>query len=278
MKNTRFVHDRVSSDTVIVQSSDQNYISKHYHSHLEIYYVTKGKYEITVNNETVIMEKDQLSICDSFDEHSYKKITDDADNVFITIPDTLTSKLDAWKKRKKFTNNFITDSTIAKKFKTFIDLLLEFEGEIPSSLYVEGLVVTILGLILQNLPLSDAEDKNNTILSDIARYINDHFTEKLTLDDVSKHFGYSRYYFSKLFNKNFNCHFSDYVNSIRCRHVISLLKTSPNQTILNAIVSSGFSSPSSFYKFFKEYYKISPSEIRTCNIDQLDFYIRNKID
>lgn len=275
MKNTRFVHDKFSSDNVIIQSSVSDYVSKHYHSHLEIFYVTSGKYEITINNQSLTLHKDQLSIADSFDEHSYKSLSSDANNVFITIPDAFTSKFDAWKKRKKFINNFITEQSIAKKFKTFFDLLLEFEGDVPSSLYVEGIVLTILGLILQNLPLSDLEDKNNTILSDITHYINDHFTEKISLDDIAKHFGYSRYYFSKIFNKNFNCHFSDYVNSVRCRNVISLLKASPNQTILNAIINSGFSSPSSFYKFFKEYYKISPSEIRNVNIDKLDFYIKN---
>lgn len=276
MKNTRFVHDKYSSDNVVAQQAQHEHVSKHYHSHLEIYYVTQGNIEVTINNQTQILGKDQLSVCDSFDEHSYTHVTQDANSVFITIPDTLTSKLEVWKKHKKFTNNFITDKEVSKKFKTFIDLLLQHDSSVPNELYVEGLVITILGLILQHIPLSDADEMNKTILSNIVHYINDHFTEKLTLDGVSKHFGYSKYYFSKLFNKNFKCHFNDYVNSIRCRNVITMLNSTPNQTILTAILSSGFSSPSSFYKFFKEYYKIPPSEIKNIKLNQLEKYLYDK--
>jgi AraC-like DNA-binding protein len=276
MKNTRFVNDKYSSDNVVAQNAQNEHVAKHYHSLLEIYYVTKGSIEITINNQTKVLGKDQLSVCDSFDEHSYTHVSNDAKSVFVTIPDTLTSKLDVWKKHKKFSNNFITDSKIAKKFKTFIDLLFQQKKTIQNNLYVEGLALSLLGLILQYIPLSDAEDSNKTILSNIVHFVNDHFTEKLTLDSVSKHFGYSKYYFSKLFNKNFKCHFNDYVNSVRCRHVITLLNTTPNQTILTAILNSGFSSPSSFYKFFKEYYKTSPSEIRSIKIDQLEKYLIEK--
>ena len=120
-----------------------------------------------------------------------------------------------------------------KKFKTFIDLLLQHKKGTANSLYVEGLAISLLGLILQYVPLSEVEDSNKTILSNIVHYVNEHFTEKLTLDGISKHFGYSKYYFSKLFNKNFKCHFNDYVNSVRCRHVITLLNTTPNQNHFN---------------------------------------------
>ena len=136
------------------------------------------------------------------------------------------------------------------------------ENIIPRSLYSEGLVTTILGLILKNLPLVDNTNKNAKIISSIIQYVNDHYAEKLTLDDVAKHFGYSKYYFSKLFNKNFICHFSDYVNHVRCRAIITILNSIPNQTILTTIMNSGFSSPSAFYKFFKDHYNISPSKIK----------------
>lgn len=275
MKNTRFVHDKYSSDNVIAQHIHKEFISKHYHSLLEVYYVTKGSIEVTINNQTKVLYKDQLVVCDSFEEHSYKHVSKDAKSIYITIPDSLTSKLDAWKKHKKFTNNFITNKNITKKFKTFIDLLLQHKRVSANDLYVEGLTIAILGLILQYVPLSDVDDMNKTILSNIVHYINDHFAEKLTLDGLAKHFGYSKYYFSKLFNKNFKCHFNDYVNSVRCRNVIAMLNSTPNQTILTAILNSGFSSPSSFYKFFKEYYNIPPSEIRNVKLNELERFLKD---
>lgn len=275
MKNTRFVNDKYSSDNLVVNNAEQTYISKHYHSHIEIYYVVKGQVQVTINDETKILGKDQLSVCDSFDEHSYTLISENAQNVYLTIPDNLSVKLGVYKKHKKFSTNFITDRSIAKKFKAFIDLLSLHDRSEAHPLYTEGLVLSILGLLLRYIPLVDSDGGNKTILSNVVNYVNEHFTEKLSLNDIAKHFGYSKYYFSKLFNKNFKCHFNDYVNSVRCRNVISILNSSPNQTILNAILNSGFSSPSSFYRFFKEYYKISPSEIRNVKLEQLDSYLNS---
>lgn len=275
MKNTRFVHDEYSSDNIVAQSTKAQHVSKHYHSLLEIYYVTNGQIEVVVNNQSKILCKDQLCICDSFDEHSYTHVSPNANSVFVTIPDSLTTRLEVWKRHKKFKENFITDYNIAQKFKSFIDLILEQKTNNSHPLYAEGLALSLLGLVLEYLPLSEDDEANKTILSSVVQYINNHFTEKLTLSDICKHFGYSKYYFSKLFNKNFKCHFNDYVNSIRCRNVISLLNSSGKQTILTAILNSGFSSPSSFYKFFNKNYNISPSEIRNIKIEELDKHLKD---
>ncbi|MBQ8794183.1 MAG: AraC family ligand binding domain-containing protein, partial [Clostridia bacterium] len=120
MKNTQFVHDKYSSYNIIIANAPKYHVSKHDHSHLEVYYVIKGYVQVTVNNQTKILGKDQLSVCDSFDEHSYTPISNDTKSVYVTVPENLVSKLDAWKKHKKFTENFITDRKITKKFRTCI--------------------------------------------------------------------------------------------------------------------------------------------------------------
>ncbi|MBQ8426975.1 MAG: cupin domain-containing protein, partial [Clostridia bacterium] len=95
MKNTQFVHDKYSSDNIIIANAPKYHVSKHYHSHLEVYYVIKGYVQVTVNNQTKILGKDQLSVCDSFDEHSYTPISNDTKSVYVTVPENLVSKLDA---------------------------------------------------------------------------------------------------------------------------------------------------------------------------------------
>ena len=265
MKDLNYVHDANPNKNIFCKELAFSDISKNSHSQIEIFYVIKGSASVTINNATKILYKNQMCISDSFDVHSYSISDNLSKAIYVVIPDLYTSKLDAHKTSKRISENFVTEERLAIKFKLFLDLLSELKNKnnvVPKSLFSKGLILSILGLILDNVPLEEKLSKNTIITTNIVNYINDHYHEKLTLEGVAEHFGYSKYYFSKLFNKTFNCHFNDYLNHVRCRGVVAYLNSIPNQTILNAIMNSGFSSPSAFYKFFKDNYTISPSELK----------------
>ena len=56
---------------------------------------------------------------------------------------------------------------------------------------------------------------------------------------------YSKYYFSKLFNKLFGCTLKNYVNTVRC----GMIENDKEKGVSNAILNAGFNSLSSYYKF-----------------------------
>ncbi len=260
MKNSRFVHDKRYSNYVIIEPISK-FVSNHYHSQIEICYVLDGEMTITINGKSSTIKKDQMCIVDSFEEHSFCS-EQNTKGIYFSVPDPYTAKFLSWTKKKKLSSNFILKKNITKKFKVFLDMLKHVKPDSTQSLYTEGLITTILGMILLYVPLEDDKEKNSNIVTEIVQYVFEHFSEKLTLEDVAKHFGYSKYYFSKIFNKNFKCHFNDFVNHVRCRNIIATLNSSPNQTILATILNSGFTSPSAFYKFFKDHYKIPPSQLK----------------
>lgn len=118
-------------------------------------------------------------------------------------------------------------------------------------LLLQGYALTILGLINEHYSsiFNEAYRHNqryNKIIIDVIQYIESHYKEKLTLEDIATHFGYSKWYFSRFFNKYFGCSLPVYINSIRCSKIEQKKKSTLNKTY--TILDEGFSSLSAYYK------------------------------
>lgn len=140
------------------------------------------------------------------------------------------------------------------------------------SMYVKILQILLLIGKASSANLSrfgdkDVEQQNNinNFLA-ICDYINNHYAERLTLEDVAKKSGYSKYHFDRLFKKYTNESFYQYLNRIRIRNVELLLKDY-DVSITEAAHKSGFMTLSSFIRMFKIYHNCTPSEYRSmhCN-------------
>ena len=101
-------------------------------------------------------------------------------------------------------------------------------------------------------------DQKNELVADVLGYIEQNYKENVTLPSIAQRFGYNRFYFSKLFNAAIGESLCSYVNSVRVRKFIELYKTEKNANILSAAFSVGFDSMPSFYRAFKNVYKVTP--------------------
>lgn len=109
--------------------------------------------------------------------------------------------------------------------------------------------------------------KNQKILSQSSyikastNYINQHYREKIYLEDVASFVGLSSTYFSKLFKKEVGQSFQNYLTSVRLKYAANLLRYS-NESI--AVISDyvHFPSQSYFGRYFKDYYHMTPKEYR----------------
>lgn len=95
----------------------------------------------------------------------------------------------------------------------------------------------------------------------ICNYINEHCTEDLTLDDVAKLAGFSKYHFSRLFKQFSNVTFYKYLNQKRISYAEILLADASN-SITEVALRSGFSSLSAFIRMFKLIKQCTPTEFR----------------
>ena len=95
-------------------------------------------------------------------------------------------------------------------------------------------------------------------------YLEEHYTENLSLSDMAQRLGYSYDYLSRVFHQSFRVHFKVILNQYRCEHAMHLLLTTQKQ-LSEISMDSGFQSIRSFNRVFLETVGISPSEFRASN-------------
>lgn len=92
-------------------------------------------------------------------------------------------------------------------------------------------------------------------------YIDFHYMEDLSLDNIAKICSVSNSYLSSLFKKEVSMTLTDYVNSTRIRQALLLLN-STNLSIQEVSGRCGFSDPNYFTRTFKRFQGQSPKEYR----------------
>ena len=97
--------------------------------------------------------------------------------------------------------------------------------------------------------------------NEILNYIQENYTESLTLQDVADFAGYSPSYFSRYFKNNTNICLFEYINRIRIKKACLLLKKT-NETVLEIAYTVGYNNVSFFNRYFKKITNLSPVEYR----------------
>ncbi|MHB8128734.1 MAG: AraC family transcriptional regulator [Mobilitalea sp.] len=95
----------------------------------------------------------------------------------------------------------------------------------------------------------------------IFEYINDNYSEDISLDTIADVAGFSKFHFSRLFKQFTDMSFYDYLNQRRVKEAEKLL-LDPNLTITEVAMRSGFSSIATFNRVFKGFKECTPTEFK----------------
>ena len=99
------------------------------------------------------------------------------------------------------------------------------------------------------------------LLLEIALYIQTHYKEKLSLEQLGQEFHMSPKYFSVFFQKHFSRNFTEYLSAIRIEHAKKMLVESDEDMELVS-QQTGFSSSSYFIRMFRENLGLTPGQYR----------------
>ena len=108
---------------------------------------------------------------------------------------------------------------------------------------------------------SESKSKKYRALQRVTTYIDEHYIDGLSLDDVANATGISRYYVSHLFKELMNTTFVGYVNDLRLNRAAMLLLTT-DSAIIEIAALSGFNNLSNFNRAFKLHFGKTPSAYR----------------
>lgn len=120
--------------------------------------------------------------------------------------------------------------------------------------------VTKIGLVCENIS-TKREEGSETVISKAMEYIDENFTNNISLDDVSKVVNISPYYFSKLFKEEAGVNFIDYLTKKRIDYAKKLLEDN-TYSIKEVCAMCGYSDPNYFSRIFKKKENVTPSEYR----------------
>lgn len=106
--------------------------------------------------------------------------------------------------------------------------------------------------------------KNSSVMNQLTivlDYIDNHYSENVTLEQAAQLAGFSKFYFTRLFKEYTNHTFYEYLTEKRIRAAEQMLLV-PKFPVTEVSIQAGFSSLSSFNRTFKRNKGCSPTEYR----------------
>jgi len=124
------------------------------------------------------------------------------------------------------------------------------------------------------VPVTDAETETDLpdhtdkiIFESLTQFITDknlYRNYDLTLDQIAQQLGINRVYLSQAINRCYGNHFNNFINEFRVKEAVKLMSDKKNNpiSIEGIALDSGFNDRKTFYRAFKRFTGLSPSEFR----------------
>lgn len=230
----------------------------HWHQAVEILCALNDDVYTLVNSKERILHAGEICVADSYDVHSFNS---NKNNVMILIiPTEYLNDYFKLKGKRHLGSPYVTSPEVCKKIR---DAIKEFENSSLPVLLQRGYVNVVLGILCEQCGLIEFYDADVYLMKDILNYLEENYQEEVDLNSLSKKFGYSKYYFSRMFNRFFRFSLNEYLSRLRIRRFISKMATEKNPDIISTAFDCGFSSWQTFYRCFKKFYGISPKKYLT---------------
>lgn len=260
------------------QDNDAN--TFHWHSYCEITLVQQGSGRYFVNGDEYSMAAGDLIIFNNTEPHGWIGFQEDMHLlVMIFQSDFVDYKLDLSgnnylkpfvERGGNFKNRIGQEDKQADRIR---EIMLEIRREDTAKeegyrMMIQADVLRILTHLIRHYQdESKSEEllleKNSAMyrLSEAFQYIDEHYKEKLSLDEVAASCHMSTNYFSTYFRKAANINFSEYVARLRMKEARRLLRATC-MPITEIALECGFQNLSNFYRTYHKFFEKSPKDER----------------
>nr|WP_262416361.1 AraC family transcriptional regulator [Paenibacillus sp. CGMCC 1.18879] len=249
----------------------------HWHEHLEFIYVETGSAVIECSTLQLHVQAGDLVVVNSNELHYGISTADDLYYYCLIADLSLLQShfVDAVEKKFitpiarnliLFENLISRDADIADCMIALVrelnERLLGYELSIKSHLY------RLLSLLVRKYvaPAAKADayrhrQQDLERFHSVFQYVDDHYHEKITVDQLAALVRVSRVHFSRLFKQLTNKTITEYINLVRINRSEDLLR-STGMNVSEIAIAAGFSDVYYFSRMFKRLKKVSPKEWR----------------
>ncbi|AFC32954.1 response regulatory protein [Paenibacillus mucilaginosus 3016] len=138
---------------------------------------------------------------------------------------------------------------------------LDEHGALSLDQWEQQLTADLIELSRQ---LLTQQHQDSNVIFEISKYIQSHYHQDITLQEIASHFFLSREYISRKFKQEFGVNLSDYVSGIRIDKA-KLLLLNPHLRVSQVAEMVGYEDEKYFSKVFKKMVGSSPNEYRKVN-------------
>ena len=228
----------------------------HFHKSLEVLYLVSGLMNCKVGDEEFIAGPDEIVFVHNYYVHSFYPF-EEYEKIFFIVPSDYGNDLNKTLQKTTLPSR-LSDAEFNRTLLPLIKKMYK-ERDTMSHLVRKGYLNVIVGALFEHYPSKAVKNSSSVeFVVDILCYIDEHYSEPITLDILANHFGYNKYYFSRVFNRYVKENISNYINIVRLQHFMRLASEIETVYIAKLATECGFESLTTFYRYFNKVYGTTP--------------------
>jgi AraC-like DNA-binding protein len=246
----------------------------HWHTEFELVYVESGSIYVGINNDKRMLFEGDISICTSGDIHYYENTNSASTIILLVFKPEFFGFPANWPDTHQLNSSFFQKGEIDfEGFNNIKVLLYSILEETRAKndfyeLFIKAKVIELSASILRYIPTNNSTSINSNktysklkTMQDILIYIENNFTEDISLQILAEKFNMDSFNLSKTFNSITGCNLKTYINTLRVSKSESIILNS-RKPLIDIAVECGFNSIRTFNRAYKSIKGYVPSSIR----------------
>lgn len=230
-------------------------VGNHIHQYAELVIMLEGEMRITVDDKEEYVREGEAAFIFPFQTHKMSSKSKNRVAMYLFSPATVGSFM---KKHEGLVGKSAVFRPSESTLAAFREKILDNDEH---SLYgVKGFLYLALEDYLSQIQLQKSIEGTG-VVSKVIAYMNEHFTESITLESVASDLGYSANYLSHCISRLYGLNFCTALASLRIERARYLL-TSSDKTNTEICYECGFGSNRTFIRQFKSIMGFTPSVYR----------------
>lgn len=269
-----YVYERVKTDKDLpiklhhfYFEKEKHDMRKHWHRSLEIVIPLKGTLKLWIDGKELKLSSGEVFIINSCEVHQLYWIedTDYYEGYCLQINHDYMLKCSS-----KLENVYFHQSENEETTRMIINIVdriihtYEIYSE-NSSLYIESHILMLLYVMCESLQDTRLphfkSEKFQKRIADIVGYLENHYSDDISMEEVARHFDISTSYLNRFFKQQLDTTPKEYLTQYRLAKAEDYLKDT-DYAVIDIAYMTGFSNLNSFYSAFKKRYGKSPLQWR----------------
>lgn len=231
---------------------------RHIHSDIEIAYCFSGRQTVIIGGTRYSLSEGEAAVIFPHQVHEYvcEKNSRGSHIALICDSGVISSVF-------PFIKNHIPKSALVPADKVCAETKDAFSRAIDcqNRAAIFGYALVILSDLMKSLELHKAEILPDSAAARLVSYVYENYRGDITLKSISREFGMSEYYLSRVFSEYLKINFRRFLDSVRIEKAAALINTQ-DLSMTQVAAQSGFYSQRTFNRAFKSIYEMTPREYK----------------